>query len=237
MKQSFYFSHDYNARNDRLMIKLLMKKGVAGIGIYWCIVEMLYEEGGYLSRAEYERISFELRDDVDSIKFIIECSELFQYDDEKFWSESVLRRLNLRIEKSEKARKSVQSRWKKYERTSNDNECNTIKERKGNKEKKSKEEDVTGKTSRFSAPSINDIQSFLINDKKVNTEDAAYYAQRFINFYESKSWMVGKNKMTNWKTAAIRSLEWEDKRQKNQSSGSHFQSTSKPKINVIDYQP
>ena len=34
-------------------------------------------------------------------------------------------------------------------------------------------------------------------------------AERFIDFYEMKGWMVGKNRMKNWK-AAVRTWEKED---------------------------
>jgi hypothetical protein len=103
-KETFYFSHDYNARNDKEMVKVRMKMGMEGIGLYWCIVEMLYEENGYLLRSEYERISFELRSDLNRITMLIESFALFKFDDEKFWSTSVLDRLKIRKEKSEKAK-------------------------------------------------------------------------------------------------------------------------------------
>ncbi|MDP4207666.1 MAG: hypothetical protein Q8928_02515 [Bacteroidota bacterium] len=81
------------------------------------------------------------------------------------------------------------------------------------KVKDSKEKDIDmGKTKRFSAPSKTDIINYLISEKNMEATEAEYFADRFINFYESKNWMVGKNKMTNWKTAATRSLDWEDKR-------------------------
>jgi phage replisome organizer, putative, N-terminal region len=93
--------------------------------------------------------------------------------------------------------------------------------------KNKKEEDIyKGKTSRFSAPTITDIKSYFINDKGINEADADYFATRFINFYESKNWMVGKNKMTNWKTAATRSLEWEDKRQKSTPNTSKYENVN-----------
>lgn len=38
--------------------------------------------------------------------------------------------------------------------------------------------------------------------------------EKFINFYESKNWMVGKNKMARWKGALSNwKLNWEDQRQ------------------------
>lgn len=144
-----YFSHDYNARNDTKLVKLFMKYKLEGIGAYWCIIEMLYEEGGYLLRSEYERIAFELRTEKSVIKSIIEDFELFQKDAKKFWSITALERLNKRIEKSEKARESVQKRWKKYERNTNvkqlknDGNTSKVKESKGKESKVNSKFDLT----------------------------------------------------------------------------------------------
>ena len=67
-----YFSHDYNSRNDTKIVRAGMKFGLCqAIGAYWCIVEMLYEEGGYLPLSEYERITFELRISYDLVESII----------------------------------------------------------------------------------------------------------------------------------------------------------------------
>jgi hypothetical protein len=118
-KEVFYFSHDYNSRNDRKMQKLSMKHGMVGIGVYWCIIEMLYEEGGFLPK-EYERMAFELRINTDVVRSVIEDFELFMQEEERFWSESVIRRLQERCDKSEKARKSIMSRWARYERNTNE---------------------------------------------------------------------------------------------------------------------
>ena len=85
-----YFSHDYNARSDKKMVVVFMRHGLAGIGAYWCIIEMLYEEGGYLLLNEYERISFELRIDENVIRDIIERTKLFKNDSEKIIDELLL---------------------------------------------------------------------------------------------------------------------------------------------------
>ena len=138
-KETYFFSHDYNARADRKLVKLIMKHGMTGIGIYWCIVEMLYEEGGYLPM-EYERITFELRSKENVIQSVINDFDLFENDTEKFWSNSVLDRLQKRCDKSEKARESINKRWNKSKENTNvlqsNEERNTIKER---KEEESKE--------------------------------------------------------------------------------------------------
>jgi len=52
----------------------------------------------------------------------------------------------------------------------------------------------------FSPPSLSDVKSYC--EKRQNNVNA----ENFINFYESKGWMVGKNKMKDWR-AAIRTWE------------------------------
>ena len=44
-KESFYFSHDYGSRNDPKLVKVLMKLKQEGKGVYWDLIEMLYEQG------------------------------------------------------------------------------------------------------------------------------------------------------------------------------------------------
>lgn len=116
-----------------------MKHGMAGIGAFWCIVEMLYEEGGILP-TEYDRIAFELRADNDLIKSVVNDFELFVVNGETFYSESVNSRLKIRTDKSDQARENVAKRWNKYKGNTpvlQKNEGgNTI------KEKKRKEKDI-----------------------------------------------------------------------------------------------
>ena len=57
------------------------------------------------------------------------------------------------------------------------------------------------KATRFIKPTIDEIKTFL-NEQEYET-DIDRYANRFYNFYESKGWKVGKEKMKDWK-AAIR---------------------------------
>lgn len=112
MKRAFYFAHDYNARNDRKMTRLMMKHGIAGIGAFWCIVEMLYEEGGELP-TEYDSIAFELRSNNDIIKSVIEDFDLFIVNGSRFYSESIKSRLKVRDDKSITARENIRKRWDK----------------------------------------------------------------------------------------------------------------------------
>ena len=67
---------------------------------------------------------------------------------------------------------------------------------KNNKNKENnKESKEKGGNSRFLPPSLEDVKSYV--QEKGYTVDA----EQFVNFYESKGWMVGRNKMKNWRAA------------------------------------
>ncbi|WP_026462600.1 Lin1244/Lin1753 domain-containing protein [Adhaeribacter aquaticus] len=133
-----YFSHDEGARNDPKLIKVLMRLGQAGKGVYWDLIEMLYEQGGYLQLAECDSYAFALRTDCDLIKSLINDFDLFKTDGSKFWSESLLKRLEVRQSKSDKAAKSAAKRWGNANAMQTHSEGNANKE----KEKKVKESKV-----------------------------------------------------------------------------------------------
>lgn len=56
----------------------------------------------------------------------------------------------------------------------------------------------------FKKPSIQEIASYC-NERKNGIDPKKFY-----NFYESKNWMIGKNKMKNWQ-ACVRTWEQRDK--------------------------
>lgn len=149
MKDTFFFSHDYNARSDPKMQKVLMKHGCAGIGVYWCIIEQIYEQGGKLPLGDCESIAFALRVECGVVESIVRDFDLFKNDGENFWSESVNQRLNKRAEIAEKRKNAAMNRWNKAqneasEQSSNANEMqlhqNSMQDY-ANKEKERKEKE------------------------------------------------------------------------------------------------
>ena len=58
---------------------------------------------------------------------------------------------------------------------------------------------------RFVQPTVEEVEAYC--QERGNNINA----QTFIDFYESKGWMVGKNKMKNWK-AAVRTWEGNDRK-------------------------
>jgi len=85
------------------------------------------------------------------------------------------------------------------------NKLNDLSETKLTTINKNKEIKITNKL--FIKPSVNDVELYCIErDNKID-------AISFVNFYESKGWMVGKNKMKDWR-ACIRTWEMRAKNKK-----------------------
>lgn len=110
-----YFTHDSNARNADNILHLRMKAGAEGYGIYFMILERLREEPDYTSVKDYNMLAFDFRVGSDKVKSVVEEFGLFHFteDGERFYSESFLRRMQIKDEKSEKARALAAKRWEK----------------------------------------------------------------------------------------------------------------------------
>ena len=136
-KDTFYFSHDYNARNDEKIKRLIRKHGMQGYGVFWSIVEDLYNNANAL-RMDYEGIAYDLRSDSDLVASVVNDFDLFIFNGDYFGSNSVQERLEQRNDKSAKARKSASYRWDNANAMQTQSDSNAKKERKG-KEIKGKE--------------------------------------------------------------------------------------------------
>lgn len=67
---------------------------------------------------------------------------------------------------------------------------------------------VAAKRAAFVAPSLQEVKNYI--SEKGYTVDA----QRFIDFYEAKGWMIGKNKMKDWRAAVRTWMRRPDEPQK-----------------------
>lgn len=141
MKEAFYFTHDYNARNDERIISLRRKCKLEGYGAYWFLIEMLAENSEHkLPLKKLEDYAFEMRVECECIASVINDFDLFENDGVFFWSNRLLNHFSEREEKTIKARESAMIRWSKKTSNKADKnanalrtqcECNAIKERKG----------------------------------------------------------------------------------------------------------
>ena len=115
---------------------------------------------------------------------------------------------------SEKQRNNVKKRWKKSDTTvlPTNYQKDTMSEVRSNKsevrsnklEVRSKEK-IYKKESRFTPPTTQNIHDYMneyCNSKNIDV-DLLEEPEKLYDFYQSKNWFVGKNKMKDWK-AAIR---------------------------------
>ena len=116
-KETYYFSHDSNAITDTKILNMRADYGLEGYGLYWAIIEMMRNEEDYkliLNKNTYRAIKTLTNTTIDIEKFINDCLEdyeLFEQDDEKFYSNSLLRRMQEKEKKSVIAREKAEKRW------------------------------------------------------------------------------------------------------------------------------
>lgn len=150
-----WFPHDYNSRNDTKLVSLRREYGMEGIGIFWTLVEIMYENNGYISENQIADIAFEIRIKEKKLLDILQNYSLFETcfleSDSKvihYFSNSILERLGEKKQKSISATNSINKRWENHTNVlRTNNERNTIRVDKSiedksivdNKEKSKKE--------------------------------------------------------------------------------------------------
>lgn len=73
-----------------------------------------------------------------------------------------------------------------------------------------------GAGGKMERPSISEVQKHYLQkclDKGIRPDMS--FGESFVNFYESKGWMIGKNKMKSWKNAVS---TWINKHEKTKSN-------------------
>jgi len=226
-KDTFYFSHDYNARNDSKIKKLLSKHGYLGYGLFWAIIEDLYNNANALP-TDYDSIAFDLRTTSEIVKSIINDFDLFCIEDAEFGSSSVERRLNERNAKSVKARESAQKRWEKKSEDANalptQSDSNAIKESKG-KEKKvneSKVKDISERkfefasTLKFYLPIygkvlLNEFYAYWTEPNKSNTKFRMELEKTWSLERRLETWAKNENKFKSNGKKPLSKLEQQQK--------------------------
>lgn len=108
-KDAYYFPHDSNARQDVKILKLRIKHGWAGYGLYWGIIEALRDQDNYSFDNEPELISLAVGCSVDELIPVLEtCIEvgLLVNEDGEIYSKSLKRRMEHVNEIREKRREA-----------------------------------------------------------------------------------------------------------------------------------
>ena len=94
MKDAYWFKHDANARNDQRLIKLRMKHGPEGYGIYFMIIEILRDTENYiLNINDITSIAYDIRANESIVLDVLKNYDLFEFKGQNFHSRSLTRRM------------------------------------------------------------------------------------------------------------------------------------------------
>ena len=201
-----WFSHEARASRDVKLQKLLMKYGYQGYGLYWYCLE-------HICLGLEPDLTFELEQDaeilaheghMDTLKVeecmkymvelelfeltesgVISCMKLARFLGEKSTRNNKLKEI---IREAKGLDKSATVR--DSPRLSPDCPPDKIRYDK-------RREEISNSAPRFTPPTLEELKTY-VNEKKYRGFDC----ERFIDHYTSNGWMVGKNKMKAWKSAA-----------------------------------
>lgn len=137
MNKSLYFQHDYNSANDHKILFLRQQFGIEGYGIFWYIIEQLAQSNGRLPLKIIPVLAMQIQTTPDKVKSVICNYELFQIEDEQFFSARLNAQLQFREQLSIDGKAGALKRWGNYAKNSPPiGDANAKgKERKGKKEK------------------------------------------------------------------------------------------------------
>jgi hypothetical protein len=201
-KETYYFSHDYTARTDAKIKKLLQKHGYLGYGLYWALIEDLYLNENCIEY-DIECIAFDLRTNEMIIESIINDFNLFELSNNTFSSISVQKRMEKRNEKSERASLSASKRWNNANAMQTQCDSNALNESKVNESKlneiKIKDNSLIEKKSKLISFEKSDIFDFNVFKTKFNDwapDKIQHYYESALAYSESKG-----VKYLNWASA------------------------------------
>jgi hypothetical protein len=216
MKETFYFSHDYNATQDPKIMLLLSSCGLSGLAMYWILIEILHQQpDSRISKDSYKKYikfycSFEDKNEhvLNTIEQELINTQLLFEQENFIYSKRVLNNKKEREKLSElrsmAGKKSAEIRAKATSVEQVSTSVEQGKERKG-KERKG--------NSIYKPPSLEEVKAYCL-ERKNNVDFNKWY-----DHYLANGWLVGKNKMKDWR-AAVRT--WEEKKTKNYRTMSDF---------------
>lgn len=116
MKNTFSFRHDYGARNDPKIRRMVNRLGAEAGWAWWIIVEELYEQGGRLPLDAIPDLAYDAHVSEEVIEKVIRDFGLFKIERKEFYSERICWELSDKEDKSSAAKKSAAARWDKYKK-------------------------------------------------------------------------------------------------------------------------
>jgi len=114
-KDSYYFQHDFNARNDEKILELRSRFGAEGYGIFWMLVETMAENAnGGVSKSLMGGLSHGYGLPKEKLQKIVDCCVevgLFKLKKGNYLSDRLLRYKEFRKEMSDFGKQGAEKRW------------------------------------------------------------------------------------------------------------------------------
>lgn len=113
-KDTYYFSHDFNAHNDVKILFLRQQLGMEGYGIFWYLIESLADSGGRMPIKIVPVLAMQMHIQEIKVMAVITEFDLFIIENDQFYSQRLNHHLNKRDEikkiNSEKGKLSAEKR-------------------------------------------------------------------------------------------------------------------------------
>jgi uncharacterized protein YdaU (DUF1376 family) len=174
--------------------------------------------------------SLNIRTSDERESFDLVLTDFFVLTDDGYTHKRCERDLIVIYEKSAKARASAKCRWNKGEdanasETHSSSNANGMLPNTHNPIPTTDNQTKKKGAKKFAPPSLDEIKSYIL-EKQYDID-----GQYFIDFYDSKGWMIGKNKMKDWK-ATVRG--WHSRNKKGNNNGQNRKLTQCEQITEND---
>lgn len=202
---------------------VITKHGAVGIGVYWIIVEMLYQNGGELPLDIARNISVAYFTDFKVVESVIKDFDLFENDGNVFWSVRIRQTIDNTKKVSDARKAASRQRWSRKQEKPENPESRKTASHPPAKEELSlfPQPEEQKKRTYFKPPTVEEVAAY-VKEKGYSVD-----AEKFVSFYDSKGWMIGKNKMQKWRAAVA---TW----QRKQSGYSGGRSTTPAQQSLIN---
>jgi len=212
-----WVKHDTDSHRDARLRKLVLAYGMEGFGLYWYCIELI---AGDVSSDKY---TFELEHDAEIIShdtgisvtkvnemmaFMVDL-RLFENDGGVITCMKIAKRLDSSMTSNPEMRKLISRLKDVGDADSHKSHDPVMIESCKTRSEKTSKEDKGSKSKRFVPPSLEEIAD-VCRERGYLFVDP----ESFFHFYESKNWMVGRSKMSNWVQAAAGWNAREKKRQR-----------------------
>lgn len=221
-----FFKHYTNMRNDVKIKRVIKRYGLKGYGLYNAIIESIAEslcsEKPLPALEETAQdIAEQYNDDTAAVNDIMAYmlnQGLFELDE--ITGRIICHKLYRFLDKSQTRSPEIRQMIENYKQnTAKRIQCpgqiETVSDKSDRvevEENRIDKEVEENKKARFTPPTPAEVQAYLdeINNHTINRDS-------FCDYYESKGWMIGKNKMKSWKAAVRTWVQRDRENPKNQT--------------------